>query len=119
MLLDIDFAIEPAPADSSVDDSIATAGELPGHDNNQPVYSMSSKKTRNVYARKSPKESHWWKEYLEPRIRDDYNTNPHGRDAAKFQRLFRNPYSVFVDLINMARERWVAGAREGRRHDCN
>ena len=49
MLLDIDFAIEPAPADSSVDDSIATAGELQGHDNNQPVvYSMSSKKTRNV-----------------------------------------------------------------------
>ena len=49
MLLDIDYAIEPAPADSSVDDSTATAGELQGHDNNQPVYIMCPpKKTRNV-----------------------------------------------------------------------
>jgi hypothetical protein len=64
------------------------------------------KKTRNVYARKPQAESTWSLDYLNPSLRDVYVADPHGRDAKKFRRLFRVPYNLFVDLVQMSKERW-------------
>jgi len=64
------------------------------------------KKTRNVYARKPKAESTWSRDYLNPTLRDMYVVDPHGRDAKKFRRLFRVPYDLFVELVQVSKERW-------------
>ena len=35
-----------------------------------------------------------------------YVGDPHGRDAKKFRTLFRVPYDLFVDLVQISKERW-------------
>jgi hypothetical protein len=64
------------------------------------------KKTRNVYARKQQVDSTWSNDYWTLTLRDMYVLDPRGRDAKKFRRLFRVPYDLFVDLVQLSNERW-------------
>jgi Plant transposon protein len=88
-------------------DNIGRVNGLPVEDEERtPQASPVRKKTRVVYARKHQEDSLWWKEYLTPTIRQVYAEKPDGRDAAKFRRLFRVPFELFVVLVGMAREKW-------------
>jgi hypothetical protein len=60
------------------------------------------KKSRLSYGRKPHNESHWWLEHLTSAIRKQYLADPHGRLSLKFRRLFRVPFDMFLDLVEMA-----------------
>jgi hypothetical protein len=68
--------------------------------------SSPRKKSRLSYGRKPHNESHWWLEHLTPAIREQYLADPHGRLSLKFRRLFRVPFDMFLDLVEMANRRW-------------
>ena len=68
--------------------------------------SLVRKKSRNVYERKPQAESTWSRDFLNPTLRDLYIVDPQGRDAKKFCKLFRVPYDLFVDLVQISKQRW-------------
>ena len=41
-----------------------------------------------------------------PHVRDEYITDRDGRVGTKFRRLFCVPFSLFLNLVSMAKDRW-------------
>ena len=112
-MLDIEFIVEPPLGDDlscEDDDSIASSGGLllqNDNDTNQPAdYIMAPKKTRNVYQGRFQRKAIGGRNTWRQEFAMSTTNEPHGRDATRFRRLFRVPHSLFIDLINMARERW-------------
>ena len=48
----------------------------------------------------------WWTRFLAPAQRDELLLDTNGRLAKQFRKLFHTPYDVFLDLMNLAKERW-------------
>ena len=94
----------PAPEDVH----ILPFGEVGVNQQRERVAAASPprKKSRLSYGRKPHNESHWWLEHLTPAIREQYLADPHGRLSLKFRRLFRVPFVMFLDLVEMANQRW-------------
>ena len=50
-----------------------------------------------------------------PAQRDDMLVDPNGRLAKQFRKMFHTPYEVFLDLMNLAMERWCRDWNEDNR----
>lgn len=71
-----------------------------------PLPAPKPKKRRTKYPRRNQRESLWWTRFLAPAQRADLLLFPNGRLAAQFRKLFHTPYDVYLDLMNLATERW-------------
>ncbi len=73
------------------------------------------RKKRTKFSRRNQRESVWWTRFLAPAKRDELLLTPIGRLSAQFRKLFYTPYDVFLDLMNLATERWWQEWTEGSR----
>ena len=71
-----------------------------------PLPPPKPKKKRKKFPRMNQRESLWWTRFLAPAQRAELLLDPNGRLAKQFRKLFHTPYDVFVDLFNLATERW-------------
>jgi hypothetical protein len=76
---------------------------------------LKYRKKRKKFPRGNQRESIWWTRFLAPAQRDELLLSPNGRLSTQFRKLFHTPYDVFLDLINLATERWWQGWTEGNR----
>jgi hypothetical protein len=85
--------------DNSDDDSILLSSLSSGENNTF----EKRKFYRTQYKRKSKGSSNWWTLFLYPSIKALYLTEPNGREANRFRRMFRILYTVFGDqLLDLA-----------------
>ena len=66
-------------------------------------------KKKTKFPHGNQRESVWWTRFLAQAQRDEHLLSPNGRLSAQFRKLFHTPYDVFLDLINLATERWWLG----------
>jgi hypothetical protein len=97
------FNVEDAEEDEVNDDGYEDSED--DHDvrhHNLP-HPPPQKKQRFIYERKPQDTSLWW---TTPHVRDEYITDRDGRVGRKFRRLFCVPFSLFLNLVSMAKDRW-------------
>jgi len=101
--------------DNSDDDSILLSSLSSGENNTF----EKRKFYRTQYKRKSKESSNWWTLFLDPSIKAIYLTEPNGREANRFRRMFRIPYSVLRDqLLDLAVEKWWPSWKANKEVDC-
>jgi hypothetical protein len=94
-----DYLLEKEDVAGLVNDLLPTVANVPRR-------AQKAKKKRTKYARKNQRESLWWKRFLVPVQRQEMLMDPNGRLAKYFRKMFHIPYELFLDLMNVAIERW-------------
>ena len=114
----LDLIEDRSATDTSDDDRDSDDQNSDDHSNDDDDGPLP-KKTRTHFPRKPMKSSNWWTMFLSPESRHEYATNPGGRLAQQFRRMFRVPYGLFVEnILNLAIQNWWPDWSEDKVDAC-
>ena len=114
----LDLIEDRSATDTSDDDRDSDDQNSDDHSNGDDDGPLP-KKTRTHFPRKPMKSSNWWTMFLSPESRQEYATNPGGRLAQQFRRMFRVPYGLFVEkILNLAIQNWWPDWSEDKVDAC-